>query len=89
MLLLIVLAVPLARTSPRQGRYGKLLIAILVYLIFYNVTILSRVWLQKGITPVAMGMWWVDGLFLAGCLLLLVQQYGLRGLINAPWRIRS
>jgi lipopolysaccharide export system permease protein len=87
-LLLMVLAVPLARTSPRQGRYGKLLIAILVYLIFYNVTILSRVWLQKGITPVAMGMWWVDGLFLGGCLLLLVQQYGLRGLISAPWRIR-
>jgi lipopolysaccharide export system permease protein len=88
-LLLMVLAVPLARTSPRQGRYGKLLIAILVYLIFYNVTILARVWLQKGITPAAMGMWWVDIVFLAGCALLLVQQYGVRGLIDAPWRSRS
>jgi lipopolysaccharide export system permease protein len=88
-LLLTLLAVPLARTSPRQGRYGKLLIAILVYLIFYNVTILARVWLQKGITPVPLGMWWIDVLFAAACLLLLVQQYGLRSLVNAPWRVRQ
>jgi lipopolysaccharide export system permease protein len=87
-LLLTLLAVPLARTSPRQGRYGKLLIAILVYLIFYNVTILARVWLQKGVTPVLIGMWWVDVVFMAACLLLLVQQYGVRGLVHAPWRVR-
>lgn len=87
-LLLTLLAVPLAKTSPRQGRYGKLLIAILVYLIFYNVAILARVWLQKGISPVALGMWWVDLLFLAGVAALLLQQYGLRGLFVAPWSRR-
>ena len=88
-LLLTLLAVPLARTSPRQGRYGKLLIAIVVYLIFYNLVILARVWLQKGISPLSIGMWWVDGLFLAAVAVLLLQQYGLRGLFAARWRVRT
>ncbi len=88
-LLLTLLAVPLARTSPRQGRYGKLLIAILVYVIFYNLGILARVWLQKGVTPPLIGMWWVDGVFLASVALLLVQQYGVRGLFGAVWRVRT
>jgi lipopolysaccharide export system permease protein len=88
-LLLTLLAVPLARTSPRQGRYGKLLISILVYVIFYNLGILARVWLQKGVTPPLIGMWWVDGVFLASVALLLVQQYGVRGLFGATWRVRT
>ena|SRR5579859_7116634 len=88
-LLLTLLAVPLARTSPRQGRYGKLLIAIVVYLIFYNLVILARVWLQKGISPAPIGMWWVDVLFLGVVAMLLLHQYGLRGLFAAHWRVRT
>ena len=87
-LLLTLLAVPLAKTSPRQGRYGKLLIAVLVYLIFYNAVILARVWLQKGVTPVILGMWWVDVLFLVGVAVLLLQQYGTHGLTGGSWRRR-
>lgn len=88
-LILTLLAVPLARTSPRQGRYGKLLIAIPVYVIYYNLGILARVWLQKGVVPPAVGMWWVDVLFVAAVGVLLVQQYGLRGLFSADWRMRA
>lgn len=88
-LLLTLLAVPLAKTSPRQGRYGKLLVAILVYVIYYNIGILARVWLQKGITPALIGMWWVDLLFVVAVWLLLVQQYGMHGLFTAPWGERG
>jgi lipopolysaccharide export system permease protein len=88
-LLLTLLAVPLARTSPRQGRYGKLLIAILVYVMYYNLGILARVWLQKGVTPPAVGMWWVDVLFVFGGAALLLQQYGLKGMFGATWRVRT
>ena len=88
-LLLTLLAVPLARTSPRQGRYGKLLIAILVYVIYYNLGILARVWLQKGVTPSAIGMWWVDILFAAAVGTLLLLQYGTQGLFGARWRPRT
>ena len=88
-ILLTLLAVPMARTSPRQGRYGKLLAAILVYVIYYNLGILARVWLQKGVTSPVVGMWWVNILFVVAVGVLLVQQYGVQGLFGARWRVRA
>jgi len=75
--------VPLARTSPRQGRYGKLLAAILVYVIYYNLGVLARAWLEKGAAPPQIGIWWVDLVFLAAVAVMLVQQYGVEGLFGA------
>jgi lipopolysaccharide export system permease protein len=60
-----------------------LLAAILVYVIFYNLGILARVWLQNGTLPPELGMWWVDVLFLVGVGSLLLQQYGVQGLFGA------
>ena len=88
-LILTLLAVPLAKTSPRQGRYGKLLAAILVYVIYDNLGILARVWLQKGLSPPLLGVWWVDLLFLAAVALMLLDQYGLRGLFAPPAGARA
>ncbi|HET7650597.1 MAG TPA: LPS export ABC transporter permease LptF [Gammaproteobacteria bacterium] len=79
-LLLVFLAVPLARTSPRQGRYGKLLAAILAYVIYSNLVGIARVWLQKGKLPEAIGIWWVYAFFLVVVLVMLHMQYGLPGL---------
>ncbi|MGA7800743.1 MAG: LPS export ABC transporter permease LptF [Gammaproteobacteria bacterium] len=64
-LVLIVLAVPLSRTTPRQGRYGRLFAAVLVFIIYYNLLGSARVWVQHGNLPPAIGMWWVHGLALA------------------------
>lgn len=80
-LLLTFLAVPLARTSPRQGRYGKLFAAILAYVIYSNMVGIARVWLVKGIVPRDIGIWWVPALLLLVTLALLYQQYGWRGLV--------
>lgn len=78
-LLLVIFAVPLARTSPRQGRYGKLLAAILAYVIFANLVGIARVWLQNGVVPAGIGIWWVHAALLVTALILLYQQYGVRG----------
>lgn len=88
-LLLTLLAVPLARTSPRQGRYGKLLVAILVYVIYYNLGVIARVWLQKGVLPQFLGIWWVDVVFVAAALVILVDQYGWQGLKPAQQGARA
>lgn len=85
-LLLVFLAVPLARTSPRQGRYGRLFAAIMVYVIFSNLVGVARVWLQKGVVPAAIGIWWVHAAFLLAACLLLLRQYGWRGLLARPNR---
>lgn len=79
-LLLVFLAVPLAHTSPRRGRYGRLLAAILAYVIYSNLLGVARVWIERRIVPASVGVWWVLLLLLAAGLALLVKQYGWRGL---------
>ncbi|WNW13572.1 LPS export ABC transporter permease LptF [Pseudomonas sp. DTU_2021_1001937_2_SI_NGA_ILE_001] len=59
-----LMAVPLARVNPRQGRYLKLLPAILLYMAYLTILIAVRGALEKGKLPMALGMWWVHALFL-------------------------
>lgn len=54
-----LLAVPLARSSPRQGRYGRVLLGFLAYLVGMNLTILGTEWLSSGKLPLAAGLWWL------------------------------
>jgi lipopolysaccharide export system permease protein len=75
-LLLGLLAVPLSRTQPRQGRYGKLALAVLVYLIYSNLLGAARVWTEREVVPPAVGMWWVHGLLVVLTAALLMHQTG-------------
>ena len=59
-----LLAVPLSRVNPRQGRFLKLLPAIFLYMAYLGLLIASRDALDKGRIPSALGMWPVHGLFL-------------------------
>jgi lipopolysaccharide export system permease protein len=56
---LALLAVPLSRTSPREGRYARLGIALFIYLIYTNLLSIGRVWLERGVVADEAGMWWV------------------------------
>jgi lipopolysaccharide export system permease protein len=80
-LVLTVMAVPLSRSSPRQGRYAGLGAGILIYISYANLLGASRVWLERGQLPAFIGMWWVHALFFLGALGLLGYRYG-------GWRIR-
>lgn len=73
-LVLMVLAVPLARLRPRQGRFGRIGIAILAYFIYSQLLIASRAWLESGAVPEYVGMWWVHGIALCVGLWLLVRE---------------
>ena len=59
-----LMAVPLARVNPRQGRFLKLLPAILLYMAYLSILIAARGALDKGKIPAAVGLWWVHGIFL-------------------------
>lgn len=59
-----LLAVPLSRVNPRQGRFLKLLPAIFLYMAYLGLLIASRDALDKGRMPAVLGMWPVHGLFL-------------------------
>ncbi len=56
---LLLLAVPLSRSSPRKGRYGRLVIAILLFVIYYNLLGTAKVWVGDGSVPPVIGLWWV------------------------------
>ena len=54
-----LMAVPLARSSPRQARYGRLLMGFLAYLFGMNLMLLGTDWLGSGRLPMAAGLWWL------------------------------
>ena len=54
-LLLALLAVPLSRNRPRQGRYAKLLLAFVIYAAYYNLVGISRTWVEQQATS---SIWW-------------------------------
>jgi len=74
-LVLMVLAIPLCKVRPRQGRYASLFPAMLIYIIYVNLLFVARNWVEIRIVPIYLGMWWVHVLVLAiGILLLVMQQ---------------
>jgi lipopolysaccharide export system permease protein len=57
-IVLTVLAVPLSRLRPRQGRYARVLPALGVFLIYWNLISAGQAWIARGAVPVAVGLWW-------------------------------
>ncbi len=58
-IVLAILAVPMAKTGPRQGFYSNLIIGILFYVIYANLLAVARNWLDEGDVGPLPGMWWV------------------------------
>lgn len=73
-LLLAFLAVPLSALKPREGRYARIAVAILVYFAYANLIATVRIWIEKGQLDPAFGLWWVHLLLLAFALYLLHRQ---------------
>lgn len=78
-ILLGLLAVPLSKSSPRAGRYGRLFAGILVYIVYNNLLSMAKSWLAKGEIDPLIGLWWVHALFLLLLLAVIWWQRRLRG----------
>jgi lipopolysaccharide export system permease protein len=59
-LVLMLLALPLAKSSPREPRYARLLIALLSWIIYYNCLAIGRSKLSQGMLDPRVGFWWVQ-----------------------------
>lgn len=77
--LLALLAVPLSKTSPREGRYGKLFLGILAYIVYNNMLSVARTSLGKGEVAPELGLWWVHAGLLAVVVVIAWRQQRLRG----------
>jgi lipopolysaccharide export system permease protein len=58
-LVLGLLALPMSRTSPREPRYARMLLALLAWLVYYNGLLLGRAWIGQGKLAAGFGLWWV------------------------------
>ncbi len=54
-----LLAVPLARSTPRQARFGGAMMGFFAYLIGMNLMQVGQGWLATGRIPAALGLWWL------------------------------
>lgn len=70
--LLAMLAIPLSYTRPRQNRYAALFPAILIYVIYMNLLLIMRDWVDKGKITSILGMWWVHAAFILFIMLVYV-----------------
>ena len=68
-LVLVMLGLPLAKSSPREPRYARLLIALLAWFAYYNCLALWRSRLSQGFTDPRVGFW-----------IILVPTFAARGL---------
>jgi lipopolysaccharide export system permease protein len=79
-LVLAFVAVPLSALRPREGRYARVAIAILLYFCYANLLSAAQVWIETGRLPAAAGTWWVHGAVALGGLVLLNRQSPIRAM---------
>ena len=58
-IILVLLALPLSKSSPRQPRYAGLLIAFMAWAVYYNLITIARSVLSQGKVNFLAGFWWV------------------------------
>ncbi|WP_104204459.1 LPS export ABC transporter permease LptF [Billgrantia saliphila] len=78
--ILTLLAMPLSRVNPRQGRFAKLLPAIFLHICYLSLLLAALDAVGRGSLPATIGMWPIHLLFLALGLGLLFhnQRRGMR-----------
>lgn len=74
LLLLMLMAPALARSAPRQVRYDRIVIGVLLYLVYSQTLELAKKSFALGRTPDWLGTWWVHALFAIALLFAYRQQ---------------
>ncbi len=75
-ILLGMLAVPLARSAPKERRYLRLVVAIVIYFAYYNAVNLLAAFVDQGRIPVWVGPWPAHALMAALIAILSLRQIG-------------
>lgn len=74
------MALPLSHTDPRSGRYSKLALALILYLVYSNLLGVGKTWIVQETVPVWVGTWWVHLIAIAVTLYLLKRNGYFMGL---------
>ena len=77
-LVLMLIAVPLSKLRPREGRFGRIGLAVLVYFLYYQALMAARTWIEAETIGAGFGLWWVHGLALVFAIFLLAPRTRVR-----------
>lgn len=75
-LLLVGLAVPLSRVEPRQGKYARVLVAIVIYLAYRHLLGMAKNWVAGGVLGPLPGFLGVHALCLVIAVVLFARESG-------------
>lgn len=89
--LLLFLAVPLSRSAPREGRYARVLLAVLIYFVYNNLLGAAQGYIERGKIPMEIGLWWAPALLaaLTAWLLYLQNNPHRRSRIRLPLSLKA
>ena len=62
--IIALMAIPLARVNPRQGRFTRLVPAMILCFLYIVALSGARTALEKEDIPLSLGLWWLHGLAL-------------------------
>jgi lipopolysaccharide export system permease protein len=84
---LALLAVPLSRLRPRQGRYARVWLAVVIFFLYVNLISIGKVWIARGTMPEFLGLWWTHAVVVLLAFIVIVGpgvaqrlRYKVRGL---------
>ncbi|HHW4681451.1 MAG TPA: LptF/LptG family permease, partial [Xylella taiwanensis] len=77
-----LLTLPLSRSTPRQQRYGAVMLCFLIYMVGTNLMIVGTQWIANGKLSPVWGLWWLT----LPLLLAAVWCYARDGRISCPRR---
>jgi lipopolysaccharide export system permease protein len=77
-----LMTLPLARSSPRQQRYGRMMLAFLAYMVGMNLMFIGTRWIADGKLSGTLGLWWLSLPLLA----LAIWMYLRDGKLSRPRR---
>lgn len=75
-ILLALIAIPLSRSSPRQGRNEKIFTAALIFALYYNFSGLARTWVEQGTVGSFPGIWWLHMVMMVIVAIMLFPSFG-------------
>jgi len=78
------MALPLSHTDPRSGRYAKLALALVLYLVYSNMLGIGKTWIVQEKVPIWVGTWWVHIIAIIFTAFLLKRSGYFVGLKSKP-----
>jgi lipopolysaccharide export system permease protein len=50
----------LSRTTPRQGKYAKVMVAFVIFAVYYPMSVVTKNWVENGAVNSLPGIWAVQ-----------------------------